>query len=438
MNIAVVGGGAAGLAAAWTLANAGAAVTLFERAAQVGGRARSEALDGCVVDTGAQLFGSGFSAVFRLARAIGAEQLLVHSPGKDAVYRNGRMHPITYGSVSSMVKSHALPTTLKLKLGARYVPLLLRHGRHLDASDPLAAGGDALDTSSVTEWGRRELGNDFLELLAYPLLGAYYGVAPENMSVAVYHALAKAGLDVSVYAVRGGTGALMRALADAAVARGAEIRLEAEVTRVEDTGSSVCVYQGEHTDVFDAVILALPAPHVPVLAADLPVELRDWLAGVQYVPSAVLALVLDKPLNADFFGLSLLRDHTELRALVAICVAAHKAPGLVPPDKGLLICLGSPMENASLVQNGEASVERMVATVEQVFPGTSSHIERAKLYRHVEGYPVFYPGYLKHLRRFPAAALPPRLQLAGDYLVSPTVEGAFRSGERAAQALLRR
>lgn len=437
MRVAVVGAGAAGLAAAWTLAHAGASVKIFERAAQVGGRARSEDLDGCIVDTGAQLFGSGFSTLFRLAKSIGAQHLLVRSPGRDAVFRNGRVHPITYGSVSSMVKSHALPATLKLKLGARYVPFLLRHGRHLDASDPVAAGGDALDNGSVTDWGRRELGNDFLELLAYPLLGAYYGVAPENMSVAVYHALAKAGLDVSVYAVRDGAGAFMQALAEAAVAKGAELQLETEVARIDADDSVVRVQYGDRAEAFDAVVVALPAPHVTRLL-ELPNEIVQWLNGVRFVPSAVLALVLDQPIQADFFGLSLLRDHRELSALVAICVAANKEPGLVPSDKGLLVCLGSPMENAALVENGEASVQKMVATVDQVFPGTSSHIERAKLYRHLEGYPAFYPGYLKHLRRYPAASLPRGVQLAGDYLVSPTVEGAFRSGERAAQALLRR
>jgi protoporphyrinogen oxidase len=62
-------------------------------------------------------------------------------------------------------------------------------------------------------------------------------------------------------------------------------------------------------------------------------------------------------------------------------------------------------------------------------------IRHAKLYRHQEGYPLFYPGYLQHLRAFPAAAQQ-RVCLAGDYMVSPTVEGAIRSGARAAQRLI--
>jgi oxygen-dependent protoporphyrinogen oxidase len=433
---AVIGGGAAGLAAAWRLASAGVSVKLFERAPQVGGRARSEVLDGCVVDTGAQLFGSGFSALRRIAREVGADSLLVRSPGRDGLFRNGRIHPITYGSVSSMVKSGALPTSLKLKLGARYVPFLLRHSRQLDANDPLSTGADALDTTSVGEWGAHELGQDFIELLAYPLLGAYYGSLPEQTSVALYHSLAKAGLEVSVYAVRGGVGGLMQAIADAARERGAQIVVDAEVSSVESAGDVVRVTNAGQPSEFDAAIIALPAPHVAGLI-ELPANMREWLGRVRFSPSAVLALVLERDVDIDVFGISLLRTHNGASDLVAICVQSHKAPGLVPREGGLLVCLGAPHANEELVENGEDSVERMIDAVEQVFPEIRQRVVRAKLYRHAAGYPLFYPGYLKHLRRFPVDALPARVQLAGDYLVAPTVEGALRSGERAAQALLR-
>jgi oxygen-dependent protoporphyrinogen oxidase len=434
-RIAVIGGGAAGLAAAWKLVTSGAEVTVFERAAQLGGRARSELLDDCVVDTGAQLFASGFSVLRRTAREVGAESLLLRSPGRDAVYRDGRIHPIVYGSVSSMVTSSALPARLKLKLGARYVPFLMRHARQLDASDPLAAGGDALDTGSVADWGHEELGRDFVELLAYPLLGAYYGCAPERMSVALYHALAKAGLDVRVYGVRGGTGALLESIADAARGRGAEIRTGVEVTSVRASDDVVKLESDSGPAEFDAAIIALPAPLVTNLT-EMPPPIAEWLKRVEFAPSAVLALVIDRTINADFFGLSLLRS--EISELVAICVQARKASGLVPLDRGLLICLGSPQANASLVADGDAAVERMIAVVERVLPGTRKRITRAKLYRHPLGYPVFYPGYLKHLRRFPVDSLPRGIALAGDYLVGPTVEGALRSGERAAEGVLRR
>jgi oxygen-dependent protoporphyrinogen oxidase len=333
------------------------------------------------------------------------------------------------------VTSTALPTGLKLKLGARYVPFLLRHARQLDASDPLAAGGDALDDASVAEWGARELGADFVELLAYPLLGAYYGSPPERTSAALYHALARAGLEVSVHAVKGGTGALMQAIADAAVARGAEIRTGVTVTSVASgDGRAIVEVNGQEPIEFDGAVLALPAPQVAGLI-NLPAGVAEWMTRVEYSSSAVLAVVLKRPLAADFFGLSVLRTEADVRDLVAVCVQARKTEGLVPQGKGLLICLGAPEANPGLLANPETGAQRMLAALERIFPSTRAQIHRVKMYRHTYGYPVFYPGYLKHLRRFPGEMLPSNIRLAGDYLVAPTVEGAIRSGMRAAETI---
>ncbi|HEY0306293.1 MAG TPA: FAD-dependent oxidoreductase, partial [Longimicrobiales bacterium] len=70
-SVAIVGAGAAGLSAALRLTALGVRVTVFEQSPTPGGRARSEIIDGCVIDVGAQLFGSGFEALFAFARAVG-------------------------------------------------------------------------------------------------------------------------------------------------------------------------------------------------------------------------------------------------------------------------------------------------------------------------------------------------------------------------------
>jgi protoporphyrinogen/coproporphyrinogen III oxidase len=426
-KIAVIGGGAAGLNAARKLNDLGQQVVLFEKSHAIGGRARSETLEGCVVDVGAQLFGSGFRALFEFADAVHARTLLVRSPGRDAVWRNGRVHPITYGNVASMVTSSALPATLKLKLGARYVPFLLRQGQ-LDPGDPCAHGGDRLEGESVAEWGRRELGTDFVELLAYPLLGAYYGSTPEDTTVVLYHALARAGLDVSVYAVDGGTSRLFETAADYLERRGVSFRRGAEAGKVVSSDGKVTL-DGE---TFDGAVLAVP-PSVATKICAFPEQLQTWMSGVRFAGSAVLALVLKDRIGADYFGVSIPRADAA-SDIVALCVQQNKLPGLVPTDRSLLVALGAPAANAELLADPRAGVERMINAIDVVMPGVRNRVLHAKLYRHTEGYPVFYDGYLQHLRSFPPYAIP-RVMLAGDYLVSPTVEGALRSGERAALRL---
>jgi len=60
-NIAIIGAGSSGLAAAHVLQDAGYAVTLFEQSREVGGRATTRKRDGFIYDSGAQYIKGGSS-----------------------------------------------------------------------------------------------------------------------------------------------------------------------------------------------------------------------------------------------------------------------------------------------------------------------------------------------------------------------------------------
>jgi phytoene dehydrogenase-like protein len=66
MSAVVIGGGLAGLSAALTLQEAGEEVELFEASDSVGGRLRSDYLDGFILDHGFQLINSGYPEIKRL------------------------------------------------------------------------------------------------------------------------------------------------------------------------------------------------------------------------------------------------------------------------------------------------------------------------------------------------------------------------------------
>lgn len=67
MSSVVIGGGLAGLSAALTLQEAGESVELFEASDAIGGRVRSDFIDGFILDRGFQLINSGYPEIKRLS-----------------------------------------------------------------------------------------------------------------------------------------------------------------------------------------------------------------------------------------------------------------------------------------------------------------------------------------------------------------------------------
>jgi len=434
-DVAVIGGGPAGLAAAWTLASAGATVTLYERSPVAGGWLRTEAVDGVTADVGAQLLASYYVETLRVAREAGFAELLVRSPGRDALWRGGRAHGITYGSVASMAASGALPTGLKLRLATKYVAFLRRHAGELDPNEPVRAA--ALDGESIAAWGRREVGEDFVELMAYPQLAAYYGCTPEETSAALYHALAFAGMDVGLVAARGGMGALAAAWTRGLEAAGCGVRIGVDVVAVRVAGTGVEVEWDGGYARHDAAVLAVPAP-IAARVGGFGGALGEWLAGARRTPAASMALVVDGPIPGDYFGLSVPRGGSPGERVVAVCVQGRKGAGLGEGGREALVVYPAPaIVSRVLDAEPERAFELLVPDLERIYPGVARRVVRGRLFRFPDGGSLFYPGYLRHLRRFDPAWLPPRLALAGDYLVAPTVEGAVRSGRKAAAAILR-
>lgn len=434
-DVAVIGAGAAGLSAGLRLAEAGARVTVYEAAARAGGRMRTETLEGALVDVGVQLVSTAHTALFEIAQSAGARRMLRSSPGRDAVWRKGRANPITYGSVASMATSSALPATLKLKMVGRYLPFLTTKARTLEANDPAGSGGVAHDDESIGEWGRRELGSDFVELLVYPLLASYYGALPEHTSAGVYHALARMGIDVSVYGATGGFGALAGALLGAAESAGARYAPATEVTHIDATSAGVVLQTSAGEARHDAAVVAVPAPVAARLLGGG--ELGAWLSRVRVEPTMTIAYRMDRPFPGDYFGLSFPRGDAIGDRVVALCVQSRKLGGMVPAGSDALVALPAPTATASLLAMPDAgAADATVATLEKAVPGISRRVTSAHAFRFDHGYTIFEPGYLRHLASFDDAWLPARVAIAGDYTLAPSVEGAVRSGERAARRVL--
>lgn len=438
-TIAVVGGGPAGMAAAWRLVRAGIPVVVHEAEGWLGGRTRTDRQDGFSIDAGAQLFGSMFSRLFSLVREVGMEEDLIRTSGRDALWRDGRAHEVVYGSVASMLASGGLSWRTKMRLGTTYVPFLQRHTDVLDPHTPEMAAAAGLDRESIAEWGSRRLDKDFVEHLVYPQLSAYYGALPEETSAGLYHILAHQGIDVSVYALRRGAASLCEAIAEQIHGAGARVLPSTPVEGVEADDDGVSVVTAGDRQRYAGVVMATPAMVTASILHGANPDLIDWLRGVRYRPAVTLGLLLNQSVGARYFGISFAREAAQ--TVVAACIEENKVASLVPEGRGMLVAFARPDVAPRLVDaDPQLILDAMIADLVLAFPGIDRMVERARLYRWRTGNPIFYPGYLQRLGEFRRGGVEGhgRVTVAGDYLYGASVEGAVTAGTLAAERMMRR
>jgi protoporphyrinogen/coproporphyrinogen III oxidase len=312
----------------------------------------------------------------------------------------------------------------------KYLPFLERHADVLDLNDPARATAAGLDGETIADWGRRELGDEFVELMAYPLLAAYYGITPEETGAGVFHALARAGMRVKLLGIRGGVGALGAAMAKWLRGCGADVREGSRVEAIEPSVSGVRVRLTGGEVEHDSVVVAVPAIEAARLVPSV-----GWLSTVRSRSMATLVLATDGPIRPGWFGLSIPRGDAAGSEVAAVCAQEEKNTGVTGPgETGALVVVPTPSTGEWWSEAEPARVvESAMPTLETVLPGIRARILEARLVRLPEATFVPGPGHFDQARRLESLTLPPRVALAGDYLVAPTVEGAVRSGVRAAR-----
>jgi protoporphyrinogen/coproporphyrinogen III oxidase len=243
-------------------------------------------------------------------------------------------------------------------------------------------------------------------------------------------------MDVTLYGCAGGFGALVEAVMTTLTRRGVQFVAATRVERVHAGDGVVELEAAGARTRHDGAVLAVPANRAAALL-DARGDLRTWLATVVERSTLTVAYRTDRPLPGDYFGLSFPRTTKPGTRLAALCSQGRKLSGLVPAGGDALVALVAPSAVPDLWQRADDDAAAAVlASVEEAVRGFSRHVTATRVERFEDGNTVFSPGHLQRLRRFDAAWLPAGITLAGDYLVAPTVEGAVRSGRRAARQLL--
>ncbi|HEX6535104.1 MAG TPA: FAD-dependent oxidoreductase [Gemmatimonadaceae bacterium] len=447
-RVVVIGGGFAGVAAAASLRHRGVDVVVLDDHAALGGRARSDVLDGLLVDTGAQLIATTFTRTLALLRADDAAaparddararggDTLHRVPGRDVFVRGAERLPIQFGSIRSLLGFAGLGARDKLRLARHLLPAIAAHRAALDAAATRVP--PSLDADTARGWMHARVGPDATALLVEPPLNGFYATRGDEASLAFFLMLGRYGSEGDVLApVSGWSHALMGAL------RGARHEPGVAVRALERDGADVVAHaqDGRAWRASAAVIATGPRTARSLLAPLAPAhhELLRWLDAVPMRPTWTLALALDAAPPRDTFGA--FHDARDARLVSACAVAGATRPDF-PAERDVVLAWPTP---DAVQRLGGASAERiagaMLPEIEALVPGARGHVTRGRVYRFAEGTPVAHAGFGADRARARALAdaLPRDLALAGDYLAAPLIEGAVASGsaagERVAAAL---
>ncbi len=175
-TVVVVGGGITGLAAAYELTRAGVRVLLVEASARLGGKIRTERIDGFLVEAGPDSFIAYRPAATELARELGLGDAIIRTNDPRLVHIRARGEMIPMPEGMGLV----LPTRMAPFVTTRLFswPQKLRAG--VDVFLPRRLDGEDV---SIGAFLRHRLGGAMVDRLADPLLGGIYGAPVDELSL---------------------------------------------------------------------------------------------------------------------------------------------------------------------------------------------------------------------------------------------------------------
>ena len=274
-DVAVVGGGLAGLTAARRLAAAGASVVVLEARDRVGGRTLNHPIGGGkVAEAGGEFVGPTQNRIVALAGEVGVGTFDAYDSGKD-VYVNGLVR-LKYADTGLLGTAPPDPLLLVdiIKL-SQQIDLMVKN---FPVATPWTAHNAAkYDAQTLETWVRANALNDegILSILR-PFTEALIGAEPGDLSflhVLAYVAGAgdetHAGTFERLFNVRGGAqqsriiGGSQVISERVAAALGASVRLSSPVRSISQTDTGVTVTCDALTVAAQRVVVAVP----PALAA---------------------------------------------------------------------------------------------------------------------------------------------------------------------------
>jgi oxygen-dependent protoporphyrinogen oxidase len=353
VDVAVVGGGIAGLAAAYELSRRGVSFVVLERAPRAGGVIFSEQVDGFTIDGGPDALLIQKPEAIGLCREIGLGDRLVSTKPPRIAYiqRGGRLHALPAASVLGIptrigpfVRTTLFSWAGKIRMGAElFVP-----PKRDDADESIGA------------FMRRRFGMEAATYLAEPLLAGIHAGDVDRLSVrALFPRLVDAerthGSLLRAFAMKnpirnslsnqqpaisnegafkslpGGLTEMVRALVSALGEP--HVRLNTVVDAVTGPGPFVVrTAEGESIDA-KALVLAIPAYAASALLRDRDEALARLAGEIPYASAATVAMAFERSrVRHPLTGSGFVVPRVEHTGILAASWLSSKWPNRAPED----------------------------------------------------------------------------------------------------------
>ncbi|MEV4738036.1 MULTISPECIES: FAD-dependent oxidoreductase [unclassified Microbacterium] len=408
-DVVVVGAGLAGLRCAGLLASRGLDVAVIEAGDAVGGRQRTDLVDGFRVDRGFQVLNPAYPALRRSvdldALALGRFPVGVQVRTSDgmAELRHPLRHPL---SIPSTLRSGLVTGQDAVALARWAAPGLVRPLSNLAADDlPLREAWDAVGLAGP-------LRTAVLEPFLAGVLAEDRGMTSNAFAQLLigYFAVGRPGLPAQ------GIAAVPEQLAAHARDAGAVIHLGARAEGLSTSGAGVeaDVTGGDPVRAARAVVAVGPEAVSDLAGLPRPATngLQTWWFAADESParSALLAV-----------------DGRRRGPVVNTVVMTHTVPSYAPAGRHLIAatCL-LPRADASAE---EGTVRRHLGEIWGADVGVWELLRRDDI-------PHALPAQPAPLGPARSPRHAERLYIAGDHRDTASIQGALASGERAARAVL--
>ena len=447
MKVVVVGGGIAGLATARRLEALGCDPVLLERDAVLGGKIRTERVDGFVIEAAPDSFLS------RKERGVGlceeldlGDELIGRRPEHARTYvrRGDDLHPLPEG-LTGMI-----PTNLD---ALEHGSLLSEAGvaRFREETDVPVVLGDA--DESVASFIVRRFGREAYDALVEPLMTGIYGGDGEQMSlqatfpqlraVEVEHGSLLRGLPAPApsqwppfVSLRDGMGALVARLVESLERTRILTGTAAVHVSRTSSGYEVSLADGGALTA-DGVVLATPAFATGELLAALDDELAVLHAEIPYASSVVVTLGFSRSEVVPLDGYGYLVPRTEGSDVLACTWSSQKWEGRAPGESALVRVYTGRFGGRDLtIDSGDELVA--LAREELRRLDVAAEPTLVRVHRWPSGMPQYLLGHPERLAAIAArVAELSGLGLAGAAYRGVGIPDCIASGEAAAESVAR-